>query len=285
MTGRVDRFATLVEETGSGRHHQRPADRDADLLALVGLAHRLGRQPHPPVRERFRDELQARLLAEFARQVATPGVPAARNPAEDQHAEDLARRASEEKTQVVRLVRPRPGGRGRLAVIIGVATGAVALSGVSMASGGAMPGDPLYSVKRSGEQAQLVLTVSDASRGQLHLEFARTRLVEARQVAPSEVAGVLAEMNRAITEGARLLFSAGMQDQNEAPIDSVAAFVAQQRSDLLELRAAVRGPGDPVRTSLDLLDAVELRANRLRAALAGGCSVAGVDELGPKPAC
>lgn len=270
MTGRVDRFATLVEETGSGRHHRRPADANPELLALVGVAHRLGRIPQPAVRPTFREDLQARLLAEFERQAQTP-TPAS-NPAE-------------ERTQIVRVVRQRTGGRMRLATVIGVATGALALSGVSLASGDAVPGDPLYSLKRSGEQAKLVLAGSDADRGQLHLDFARVRLVEARQVAPTHVAGVLAEMDRAITEGARLLFSASVQQGDAALIDRVTAFVAQQRSGLLELRATVRAPGDPARDSLDLLATVEIRANQLRAALSGGCAFAGADQLGPKPAC
>jgi hypothetical protein len=64
-----------------------------------------------------------------------------------------------------------------------------------MASNESVPGDPLYSFKRSGEQAQLVLAGSDANRGQLHLDFARTRLVEARQVAPEAVGAVLADMD------------------------------------------------------------------------------------------
>lgn len=270
MTGRVDRFATLVEETGTGRHHRRPTDADPELLALVGVAHRLGRVPLPTARPQFRAQLQARLLAEFARQAAAPGaVP----------------NVVDEPTQVVRVVRPRNSSRMRLAAVIGVASGALALSGVSLASGDAVPGDPLYSLKRSGEQAMLALAGSDADRGQLHLDFARIRLVEARQVTPTQVAGVLGEMDQAITEGSRLLFSASVQREDTTPIDRVTAFVAQQRAELLELRASVHAPGDPARESLDLLDAIEIRANQLRAALAGGCVVVGADQLGPKPAC
>lgn len=269
---RVDRFAALVEETGAGRHHRRPVDTDQELLALVGVAHRLGRVPQPSAREQFREDLHTRLLAEFARQ---------REPAEQPVERDLAA----EKTQVVRQLRPRVSARARLAAVIGVATGALALSGVSLASGDAMPGDPLYSVKRSGEQAQLVLAGSDADRGALHLEFARTRLAEARQVAPQAVGAVLAEMNRQITEGARLLFSAGMERGSVDPINTVAAFVTEQRAELIELRAWVPAPDDPARQSLDLLDSVELRADELRAALADGCTAVTIDRFGPRPAC
>jgi len=188
------------------------------------------------------------------------------------------------KTQVVRQVRPRRS-HGRLAVVIGLATGALALSGVSAASGGALPGDPLYSVKRSGEQAQLMLAGSDASRGRLHLDFARNRLAEAGRVGPDEVATVLAEMDRELAEAARLLFSAALQTGDVSLIDTVTVFVRQQRVELLRLRASVRLPGDPAGASLDLLDAVELRAEELRAAITSGCPIVDADRLGPKPAC
>ncbi|MBX6750335.1 MAG: hypothetical protein IRY85_11815 [Micromonosporaceae bacterium] len=287
---RVDRFAMLVEETGPGRHHHRPTDNDGDLLALVELAHQLGRVRQPTVRDRFREELHARLQAEFARhQLAAPStparsIPAARSAPDDRTADARNRDLADIETQVVRQVRPRRS-HGRLAVLIGLATGALALSGVSAASGGALPGDPLYSVKRSGEQAQLMLAGSDAARGRLHLDFAHTRLNEARHVAPEEVGAVLAEMDRDVLEGARLLFSAAVESGDVSLIDAVAAFVAQQRPGLLELHASVRLPDDPVRASLDLVDAVEARANELRAALANGCTAIGADRYGPKPAC
>jgi hypothetical protein len=69
--------------------------------------------------------------------------------------------------------------RTRAAVIVGVAAGTLALSGMSAASGDAMPGDALYGVKRSTERAQLALASSNISRGQLYLYFARTRMTEA----------------------------------------------------------------------------------------------------------
>ena len=60
-----------------------------------------------------------------------------------------------------------------------MAAGSFGAFGVSAASGDAIPGDALYGVKRSAEQAQLALAGSDVSRGQLNLEFAKKRLAEA----------------------------------------------------------------------------------------------------------
>ena len=74
----------------------------------------------------------------------------------------------------------RPAARG--AIVVGIAAGTLALSGVSVASGEAIPGDALYGVKRSTERAQLALAGSDLTRGQLYLDFARTRLPEAHAV-------------------------------------------------------------------------------------------------------
>ncbi len=268
---RIERFATLIEETGTGRHHRRPIDADGEVQALVALTHQLADVTQPTVSAQFREDLRARLAAAYLRE-RQPAPEPARNPAN-------------EETQVVRQVRPRFGGRARLAAVIGIASGALALSGVSLASNDAVPGDPLYGVKGFSEQAQLVFAGSDANRGHLHLDFARSRLVEARQVAPAAVAGVLAAMDQEITEGVRLLFTSAMESRDVAPVDAVVAFVAQQRADLLELRATVRAPEEPTRRSLDLLNDIEIRANQLRAALADNCAVTETDQLGPKPVC
>jgi hypothetical protein len=289
---RAELFATLMaEETGTGRHHRRPAEADDELTTLVGLANRLGTLPQPTVREDFREQLRLRLLNAYqqdgfghvpgqrgsVRLVAVPDVPVVEaTPPVD---------TSVGPTQVVPVFRPRRTSRARLAAVIGVASGALVLSGVSVASNGATPGDPLYSVKQASEQAQLVMAGSDANRGHLHLDFARVRLAEAGQVTPDAVGGVLAKMDQETTEGARLLFTAGMQHADADTIGSVLTFISQQRSDLLDLRATAAAPDDPARHSLDLLDSIEIRANELRAAIADHCTSTTTDQFGPKPAC
>jgi hypothetical protein len=194
-------------------------------------------------------------------------------------------RVANAPTQLIRAVRQRLGGRARLAAVIGLAAGALAISGVSLASNGAVPGDVLYPVKGLGERAQLFFAGSDADRGHLHLDFARTRLVEARQVTPDAVPGVFTAMDAEITEGARLLFTAGFSAGEPERIDSVITFVQQHRADLLQLRLDVPVAQEPARRSLDLLTAVEIRANELRAALVDGCPAGSVDQLGPSPDC
>ncbi len=50
--------------------------------------------------------------------------------------------------------------------------------GTVAASSGAMPGDPLYSVKLATEQVRLFLATSDVARARLHAQFADTRVAE-----------------------------------------------------------------------------------------------------------
>lgn len=77
--------------------------------------------------------------------------------------------------------------RARQTVLAGILSLALlSVSGVAVAaSGSAVPGDTLYSVKRGVEQVHLMLTLGSADDARLHLEFARVRLEEAVSVAAS----------------------------------------------------------------------------------------------------
>ena len=300
----IERCAALLEETGTGRHHRRPEDAEPELLALLGVTHRLARSAMPTIRPQFRDQLLGDLMAAW--QAEGPGAandPAPSSPQDDQsdvvwpvNGVPAPRRSADGvatspavptdiETQVIRTVRPRRGPRTRLAMVIGLAAGARAISGGSMASTDAKPGDLLYGAKGWGEQAQLLFAHSDAERGQLHLDFARMRLVEARGVGPEAVAGVLGAMDREITEGARLVFTAAFTSRDGSVLASVTSFVQQQRADLTQLRADTSATADLTAASLDLLGAVETRAHELQAALAEGCTTSDTDRFGPRPTC
>jgi hypothetical protein len=188
----------------------------------------------------------------------------------------------------------RPGGsrtpmarrtKARGAIVIGLAAGTLALSGMSAASGDAIPGDPLYSVKRSTEKAQLALAGSDTSRGQLFLEFARTRLDEANAV-KSNASGlhrVLDDMDSETQQGVKLLTITAMQHKDASALDAVDAFVTTQRAGTEKLRqgAAVDGRSR-ANTSVELLDAIQKRSKALRLVLAcGTAATTGTDAIGP----
>ncbi len=261
----AERFAELLDAADAGRRGHRRADVDADLVAMVDVVARLNTVAAPSASPAFRDRLRHELRETIDR-------------------EGLGATAGS-RTQLVPELRPRGVGRARLALAVGVIGGAVALSGMSLASTGAAPGDALYAVKRSSEQAKLIFAGSDADRGRLHLEFARIRLVEAGQVSPDATAEVFTDMEREITVGVRMLFGAAMQNRTPAELESVLAFVQEHRAELVDLRAALPGVHAEVAHTLELLTDIQTRANELLAALRDSCTVMANDELGPVPAC
>lgn len=248
---------------------------DRDLMPLLTLGEQLraldlsAARPDP----QFRQRLRTRLLA-----VATVhGV-----------GQESRYRAASERRPVRHRARPRWSRRATL--VAGVLAGLTALSGVSAASSGANPGDALYNVKRSREAAQLALARSDVSRGQLHLEFAQSRLREASAVIdqPDELGRVLDDMDTDTRTGVRELGTAAFEGKRTAPLDIVDAFVASQRRDLLILLQ--RSPGgasaDRLAESVGTVGDVANRAAGLRGTLLCTGSLTGMsitDDLGPVP--
>jgi hypothetical protein len=176
--------------------------------------------------------------------------------------------------------------KARGAIVIGLAAGTLALSGMSAASGDAIPGDPLYSVKRSTEKAQLALAGSDTSRGQLYLEFARTRLDEAGSVKSnaSGLGRVLDDMDSETQRGVKLLTTTAMQHKDGSALDAVDAFVTSQRAGAEKLRTEAAADGrSRADKSVRLLEAIQQRAKALRLVLACGmAATAEADAIGPR---
>jgi len=177
----------------------------------------------------------------------------------------------------------------RLAVAGAAAAALVAFAGVGAVSGDAVPGDALYSVKRTREAAQLALARSDVSQGQLHLRFARTRLTEAATVRrdESELRRVLDDMDADTRTGMRELSGAAVKRQDRAPLDAVDEFLAAQRRQLIALIGDLPGTRRlRAVDSLALLEQVRERSGSLRASLLCTVGYTGAhrsDELGPLP--
>ncbi|RQX51128.1 hypothetical protein DLJ57_10795, partial [Micromonospora chalcea] len=212
---RAERFAQLLDEANGGRRHHVRSKADGELTALVEVSRRLSAErPDVEVDAEFRTGLRAMLVATAEREgVGTPaktttGVRGTLLPA------ITGRRA-----------------RARGAILVGVAAGAVALSGISAASENALPGDALYGMKRSTERAQLALASSDISRGQLFLDFARTRLDEAASVRGDRLgfSAVLDDMDADTRQGVRLLTTVAAQRSDPVALDAVDTFLAGQR--------------------------------------------------------
>jgi hypothetical protein len=287
---RSERFAELLED--GLRRHRRLSGSEAEMDWGVRRMRQLQSMlqcPMPP--EEFRDDLRAMLVA--AAQRKNDGqliTDIATNRATVAH--DALAGATQPVRQVARphrtpsaLRSQGPGtGRTRAAVLAGVTAGALALSGVSAASTNSLPGDPLYQVKRSSERAQLALAASDQTRGQLYLEFARSRGLEAHQIGNGLLADVLEDMDGETVAGVNLLATAAVQRGDPNILTPITSFVAQQRGRLDELHKTLTAAGvEPMRRSAMLLDSVEQRTHALTRALRIGCPIATVDALGPKP--
>ncbi|MGN9802143.1 DUF5667 domain-containing protein [Micromonospora sp. L32] len=275
---RAARFAQLVDEANGGRRHHVRSRADDRLTALVAVGQRLvAARPDVEVDAEFRAGLRAMLVATAEREgmgAATATTPA--RPTE------VTSRGSLLGAVTARQIRARG------AILVGIAAGAVAVSGISAASEDAVPGDALYGMKRSTERAQLALTSSDLSRGQLFLDFARTRLDEAGMLR-GDLAGfsaVLDDMDADTRQGVRLLTTAAAHRSDPAGLDAVNTFVAGQRKAVGGLLdGASRAERDRTRRSLALLDAIRKRSDALRAAIACGLPApVGSDALGPAPA-
>ena len=239
---RIERLAQLLDEAeGARRHHTRSA-LDDDLNDLVDVGHRL-MDIHPQVemRESARRDIRAVIMAAAqrdgigvtAKTTADPAIGRAR----------------------VGAIADTPGGRrpfarrvrARGAVLVGLAVGTLAVSGIAAASGTAMPGDALYGLKRSQETAQLQLSGSPASKGQLYLDFAGKRLAEAQSDTgdPNGLIQLVNQMDSDTLQGARLLFAAALASHDKAALQTVADFYSHQKDQLGQLRSQLR-PGTAV---------------------------------------
>lgn len=266
---RAERFAQLLDEAEGARRRHTRTPYDEELSPLVAVAHasvqRLSTVAEQvTVDPAYRRRLRQRLLA-----VAhTQGIGAS----EITHDPEPA-------------VAPRR--RVKLAVAVGAAAGVLALSGVSTASGDAIPGDTLYPVKRQTERAQLALAGSDVNRGQLYLGFARTRLSEAQAVAtdPEALEAALDDMDADTRSGVRLLTGAAVDRRDPGVLNTVDGFVSEQRRKVVNLVTTLEGTS---RTralgSLEMLDSAADRVSALRPALLCTSETdRRADSLGPLP--
>jgi len=265
---RAERFAQLLDEASGARRHHARSRLDRELTEPVEIGRKLSamRFDISPGAE-FKTGLRAQLIAAAQRDGIGVTAPAERR--------DLHQR----------LKSTRPRARG--AVVVGIAAGTLALSGVSVASGEAIPGDTLYGMKRSTERAQLALAGSDVSRGQLYLDFARTRLLEAYQVRGREASfvGSLRDMDNETLQGARTLLTSAHAQHDATALDTINKFVLGQRllvAQMLNLSDSQMGRSK-VTESLALLIKTEERSKAVHEAVACGAATTGEDALGPIP--
>jgi hypothetical protein len=263
---KIERFAQLLDEADGGPRHHLRSPIDDELSSLVGLADDLGdiRVDARPS-ESFRMETRAFLMATAERE----GIGRTAAAPEPDRASTVAKVRTGAKQAVERPGRTRIRARG--AILVGLAVGTLALSGMSAASGSAMPGDTLYGIKRSQESAQLALASSDAAKGKLYLEFARTRLGEAQAIRtnPTLLKSTLADMDKETRQGVSLLTSDAIAHKSAAPLSTIDQFVTVQAKDLDLLLTEVTSvdPHAQVAASASVARLAGLRSEDIRKVL------------------
>ncbi|MDT7784584.1 MAG: hypothetical protein QOF58_3003 [Pseudonocardiales bacterium] len=195
-----------------------------------------------------------------------------------------------EKPLVLSSVR-RVGARARLAVAAAaVLCLLMSLAGMSvLLSRDALPGDPLYGVKRTAEGASLGLTFDDESRALKHLEFAASRITEMETLADrasdeSAQLTALSDLNADAVEGARQLTTYATSSDEKA-LPALRDWALAQYVKVGTLRPRLPGDaGAHADTTMWLLASIAQRAHDLAARAGCTAVVSGsVDTLGPLP--
>ena len=111
------------------------------------------------------------------------------------------------------------------------------LAGTAGAAGAALPGQPLYPIKRIVERAMVAVTSDDGEAARLELRFAERRLREAAAVTEEPVASALADKFNEHVNAASALGGGDVSDE----IDSL-----QQAQEQRQVDAAVDQQSAPV---------------------------------------
>jgi hypothetical protein len=215
---RAREFAELLEGSRPAAGHE--------LESLVALASTLVPEQFTP-RAEFRAALRESLVAEAtARRPAMIPSQATAGPPEQRH-------------------------RVRRIVATGLLVSLVGGVGAAAASTHALPGDPLYGLKRGIESAQLRFAHSDLARGRELLEQADHRLSEVEALAASDdarspettdrIAQTIADLDSATQAGTDALNAAYAKTGDVEPLIELHRFVVDQRERLADL-STLLGP-------------------------------------------
>ncbi len=252
------------------------------LASYAGIAQRLntvgaGAAQAIAPRPEFRDALRTRLMAVAAVQAHSAPARAA-----------VEKSGSSAVAAAVSWTSGRKAQRG-LGVAAGAMASVVAVTGVAVAAGQSLPGDPFYGVKKGAEAFQLRTADGAVDKGSKHLAFAQERLSEVRGLtlgrdaalgpispvsASSALGGSTAERIRAALRdmdgqtrtGSDLLSAAYRDTQTDVPLQILARFAGKQSSALRallpSLPADARERGE---ASLALVAEVGAQASQLLA--------------------
>lgn len=131
-------------------------------------------------------------------------------------------------------------------------------AGMAAAAGGALPGEALYPVKRSIEQAEIAVQPGEVSKGEALLGQADTRLDEVSALTaegttdPDLYDATVSSFRNAAESGSARLFTAYRSDQDSAHVEAVRAFTSKQMKKIADLST-----GADLSTTRLLVDAAD----------------------------
>jgi hypothetical protein len=177
-------------------------------------------------------------------------------------------------------------------VLAAAAAVLLALAGLGMVlSKDALPGDPLYSVKRAGESATLRLTFGQQAKAEKHLEFAGNRIDELAGLKKSDghsgnyLTG-LADFGSDARAGVAQLIALATRSGGRQQLAEMRTWAEQRARKLATKQAAIpSAAASRFAGAQSLLAAIETRATALTDRL--GCyeiTSGSSDELGALPA-
>jgi hypothetical protein len=234
---RAEQFAALIDG--------RPTERDPSigLVEFAGVVSTLRDIEPLEMRPEFAETLRARLMLEAPERLA-----------------DLSAATAGDSGRPLVHTAPKRVRLARVAAVTCLVVGVT--GGVAAASQSALPGDPLYGVKRGIERAQVSFAGSDATEGQRLVSQASTRLDEVEDLAVSRpdddattrlIEQTLADFSDQATDGAGALISSYENDSDESSIAALRDFTNASAADLDALSSVI-----PASARDDLLDAARV---------------------------
>jgi hypothetical protein len=281
------------------RSRSRRPSAEADLIR------RLRELPAPTPEAQFKSELRAQLVAITSRVVSESATsPAAAPPAGVPVEVAVGTGGARARGGALRAIR-RP-----VLALAGASTVLVLLLAMAVwISGGSLPGQSLYGVKRASENVHLSLAGNDTEKGRTYLQFAAHRAQEAadllskpsamlagggisagsQRISPhtaSLVTDTLASADADSRSGMQLLGRAAVAQLSKDPLAGVSNWLPGQRARLAEVRNRI--PAGALRNraqaSLTLLQRITTRTKQLSSKMGCPCLAQALsDELGPLP--
>lgn len=217
----AEAFARMLDGVAEVRSWD-VADLD-DLPALVSLTQGLSRVEAPMPRPEFSESLRSRLMEMDPSALRDPEPPAAETAAA---VIDLAAARKRKATR-----------RAYTAAAVGSMV--LGTAGIAAAAQNALPGSPLYGVKRAIEGIELSFATSDTARGQDLLDQARTRLSEVKALSQSPSATDTALIQQTLqafansaSQGTNLLFTNYQRDGDVRDLTVIQSFASSAASQL-----------------------------------------------------